>query len=252
MPNIPFPHVPSYPGVPALVRPVSAAIASSPVLAIGIGTLENILGSALQQSPRWGIFDSSGNQLGINTSASISRTKAITSALAGQMTGADDPVLSTVGFDFMKEMRLSDFPVEGGHYANYNKVEMPANPVVTLALAATEGYRTNFLNAIDAACKSTGLYSVVTPEVTYFNYSVERYTYQRRAYKGATLLIVDISLKEIRQVEAIYKTVPTPIVNPQNSAATPQVNNGMTQPTAPDTSTLKSLTNKIPALAGAS
>jgi hypothetical protein len=183
-----------------------------------------------------GIFDADGNQLGLHTGSSI------TSALTGQVTGTSAPTLSTLGFDFMKETRISDFPVEAGAFANYNKVETPANPVVTLALSGTEDDRTRFLTAIDAACVSTDLYTVVTPEITYANYSVERYTYSRRAYKGATLLIVELSLKEIRQATATYAKVP--IVNPQNPAATPQVSNGMTQATAPDTSTLKSLVNK--------
>jgi hypothetical protein len=246
MPNIPFPNVPAFPGVPVLTRPVSVAIARSPALAIGIGTVENLLIQALQQTPQWGIFDAAGNQLGVNSNNSNS----ILSALASQVTGASSPVLSTVGVDFVKEMRVSDFPVETGSFASYNKVETPDNPVVTLALAGSEDDRTYFLNAIDAACKSTNLYDVVTPTVTYVNYTIERYTYSRRASKGATLLIVEVSLKKIRQVTATFARVTAPIVSPQNTAATPQVNNGMTQPSAPDTSTLKSIVNKIPALAG--
>jgi hypothetical protein len=179
MPTILFPNVPAYPGVPALTRPVSAAVASSPALAIGIGTVENILIDALQQAPQWGIFDSDGNQLGISSS-----TASIISAIASQVTGANSAVVSTFSFDFVKETRISDFPVEGGHYASYNKVETPANPVVTLILEGTEDDRTHFLTAIDAACVSTDLYSVVTPEITYANYAVERYTYSRRASRG--------------------------------------------------------------------
>jgi hypothetical protein len=83
------------------------------VIAIGLGTLQTILGSALQQAPRWEIFDSGGNQLGIN----------------------------------------------------------------------------------------------------YVNYSIERYRYARRASAGATLLIVEVSLKEIRQVTASYAKRPTQIVS---------------------------------------
>jgi hypothetical protein len=226
------------------VRPVSAAIASVPVLAIGIGTLANILGSALQQTPQWGIFDSDGNQLGINA------TSSLTSALTSQITGATTPTLSTLSFEFTRETRISEFPVEEGGFANYNKVQTPGNPVVTLALSGSESDRTKFLTAMNAACISTDLFTVVTPEIVYANYSVERYRYARRASAGATLLIVEVSLKEIRQVTATFAKVPSPIVNPQNTAATPQVNSGMTQPVAPDTSTLQSIVSKIPSLAG--
>ena len=42
MPYIPYPNVPEYPAVPPLVRPVSSAIASLPVLAIGIVSLKEM------------------------------------------------------------------------------------------------------------------------------------------------------------------------------------------------------------------
>lgn len=241
MPTIQFPNVPAFPGVPALTRPISAAIASQPILAIGIGTVENLLIQALQQTPQWGIFDAQGNQLGIDADSS----NAILSAVASQVTGATSPVLSTFSLDFLKETRVSDFPVEGGSFANYNKVRLPANPRVVLILDGSEDDRTNFLNAIDAACDSTNGYNVVTPTVTYTNYTIERYSYARRAARGATLLMVEVSLKEIRSVSAAFTTATGPIMNPQNSAATPQTNNGTTQAATPDTSMLRSVTNKL-------
>lgn len=242
MPLIQFPSVPAYPGVPLLVRPAQIAIAQSPVLAIGIGTVENILVGALQQAPQWGIFDSDGNQLGVNGTAS----NAIISALASQVTGQTAAVVSTFSFDYTKETRISSFPVEGGGFANYNKVEVPGTPVVTLILDGDEDDRTRFLEAIDAACISTDLYSVVTPEITYANYSVARYSYQRRANRGATLLMVEIALEEIRTVSATFSaSATTSITNPQDPASTPQTNNGITQPSTPDTSTLKSLAGKL-------
>jgi hypothetical protein len=241
MPSIPFPNVPAFPGVPALTRPISAGIARNVPLSIAIGTVENLLIQALQLTPRWGIFDAAGNQLGVDASG----INPFLSVLVSQIGGDNSPVVSTLGVDYVKEMRVSDFPVEGGSFASYNKVELPANPLVTLTLAGSESDRTNFLNAIDAACKSTVGYNVVTPEVQYINYTLERYTYQRRASRGATLLIVDISLKEIRSVSAAFTTAAVPILNPQNPAATPQTNNGVTQPAASDTSTLRSLANKL-------
>lgn len=79
--------------------------------------------------------------------------------------------------------------------------------------------------------------------MSYINYSIERYTYARRSSKGATLLMVEVSLKEIRQVQASFTTAP--ITNPQNPASTSQVNSGMTQPSTPDTSTLQSIATKL-------
>lgn len=238
MPNIPFPNVPEYPGVPPLLRAANAAIASSPALAIGIGVLETILGNALQQPVAWGIFDQDGNQLGLSASGN-----SIVQAITSQLTGLSAPVLSTVSFDFTGESKVSDYQVEQGGFASYNKVTLPGSPVVTLALAGTVDDRTSFLTALEAARVSTDLFSVVTPEITYVNYTVARYTMSRRADKGATLLMVDVSLEEIRQVSAAFtQQTSAPITNPQDPGATSQVNNGLTQ-TAPPNSTLLNIMN---------
>lgn len=241
MPLIPYPDVPIYPGVPALVRAANIP----PAILVSLGLIQSVLATAVQTPTQWGIFDSQGNQLGVQ-SQSDGLFQSILAALQGQ-TG---PILSTNAFEFSKETRISDFPVEQGSFASYNKVELPANPTVTLALSGSQADRTQFLNAIAAACVSTELYSVVTPEITYYNYSIERYNYVRRADRGATLLLVEISLKEIRQVSAAYSTIQTPINLPQNPAATPQTNSGLVQPQAPDTSVLKQITNLWPSVGG--
>lgn len=241
---IPFPNVPYYPGVPQLVRPVQEVIADNPILAIGLGTAETLLASALQQSPRWGIFDANKNQVGLPIGSNSSSVQSLIDTLASQLTGQTAPVLSTIGIDYVKEMIVSDFPVELGGFASYNKVEKPAEPLITLALAGSQSDRTNFLSIIDAACKSVNLYSVVTPEIQYFNYTFLRYRYCRRSGRGVTLLVVEIAMREVRQVSAAY-TTSSPIVNPANAASTPQTNNGMLQTTAPDVSTLKAASNSF-------
>lgn len=249
MPNIPFPDVPSYPGVPALVRSANVP----PQIQLALGELSTILASAMQSPFQWGIFDSQGNQLGMVGGGSNSLFQAIinsaaTSALnfLGLAGGSGSrTVLSTNAFEFTKETRISDFLVERGSFASYNKVLLPANPTVTLVLGGSGSDRTSFLNQINAACESLELYSVVTPEVTYFNYSIERYSLIRRAERGATLLAVELVLKEIRQVSAAFSTVETPINQPQNPAATPQSNSGLVQPQAPPQSVLKSIANAL-------
>lgn len=239
---IPFPDIPAYPGVPALTRSLSVTIAENPILSIAIGSVENLLISALQQASQWGIFDQFGNRLGVDSN-DTSTGHGIISTLISQLTGNGPPVLSTFGVEFSRESRVSNFPVEQGSFANYNKVQLPANPVVTLILDGSENDRTHFLAAIDTACNSTALYSVVTPEVVYANYTIERYSYSRRASRGATLLMVEIYLEEVRQVSSSFAAVQ--IVAPQNASATPQENNGIVQPAAPAQSTLLQLNNSV-------
>lgn len=236
---IPFPDVPKLSGVPALPRSPNFP----PSLRAGLGLLQGILWRISQAQVRWGIFDSNGKALGDPSKFAGFAGSASDAAGLGS-------TLSTGAVDYSKETRVSDFPLERGSFASYNKVEMAASPMVTLCFAGSETDRRAFLEAIDAACKSTDLYSVVTPEVTYINHSVERYNYQRRSTRGATLLIVEITLKEIRQVSALYTTSNKGQVDkPKEAGATPQADNGKVQAQTPAPSTLKSIANKLPGLA---
>lgn len=220
---IPFPNVPNSPGVPLIPRSPNFP----PLAGIGLGVLEGIIWRSFQINSRWGIFDSQGRALG-NPQNLILETIGIGS------------MLSTKSVEFVKETRVSDFPLEKGGFASYNKVEMPAEPTVTLCVSGSESARQAFLSDIDKACKSVDLYSVVTPEITYSNYSIERYNYQRRSERGCTLLQVEISLKEVREVSAQFAKAA-----PKQPAASPQVDNGKVQAQQPNVSTLKSITDKI-------
>lgn len=239
MPLIPFPNIPALPGVPSLPRlPGAAAIVSA-----GLGVIQGLLWRTFQTQTRWGVFDSAGNPLGDPAKF----TGLIGDALDAVGLGS---TMSTRSVDYSKETRVSDFPIERGSFASYNKVETPASPVVTLCLTGSENNRRTFLDAIDAACKSTDLYSVATPEVTYIEYSIERYNYRRSSAKGATLLMVELTLKEIRQVSSEYtQASDSQVDQPQDVGATPEADGGKVQPQIPGKSTLKAISDKFPSLA---
>lgn len=239
MPLIPFPSVPSLPGVPAIPRSPSF-----PQLArVGLGLAQSLLLRGFQSQTQWGIFDSAGKALG-----DPSKFSGLTGDILA--TAGIGPTLSTNSFDFSKETKVSDFPVEKGSFASYNKVEQPATPIVTFCMSGSENDRRTFLETIDKAAKSTDLYSVVTPEVTYIDYSIERYNYSRRSARGANLLIMEIGLKEIRQVSSQYtQSAKGQVDAPKDAGATPVADNGKVQAKTPDTSTLKAIANKLPALA---
>ena len=226
MPLIPYPIVPILPGVPSIPRIVGQAI--PPVVAASLGIVSAMLGAAFQAPSQWGIYDQNGNPL-IDTS--------------GLTLFSSPTILSTLSVEYTKETRISDFPVEEGGFASYNKVEMPANPTVTLSLSGSESDRAAFLSAIDGACKSTALVSIATPEITYINYTFERYDYRRMSSRGCTLLTVEIHLKEIRQVLVQYSS--TPINSPQNAGANPATDSGQVQPQTPSGSTQQSTLSKL-------
>jgi hypothetical protein len=165
---------------------------------------------------QWGIYNAAGQSI---------------SGFGLSLIGATQ---STYSFNFRRQTRVSDFPVQSGGFASYNKVLLPANPIVTLALTGNESDRTQFLNSIEAATQSTELFSVVTPEVQYINYTLEEYNYSRTAQQGTTLLLVEISLKEIRQVSLQTSTVQTEnqnssITNSNDPTASPSASSGQVQ-----------------------
>lgn len=204
---------------------------------ISLGALQSILWRVIQVRYSWGVFDSNMRPL--------ADPALFTGLLDGVLEGLGiGSTWSTDSVDYSKETAVSDFPVERGGFAAYNKVEAPATPTVKLCLQGSESARKGFLDAIDAACKSTNLYSVVTPEVTYKDFSIERYDYQRRASRGATLLIVSLTLKEIRQVSAQF-TKSQQIKDPKNAGASPESDTGKVQPKAPDQSTLRKAVSKF-------
>ena len=188
----------------------------------GLSVLESSLWQYLTGlfAGQWGIYDGGGSPL------VGSDTPGFTGILLSAL-GFKQPVVSTMEFDYRKEMRSSDFPVERGQFASYNKVELPGRPMVTMAISGSESDRSQFLSAIDFATKSTELYSVVTPTVTYYNHSLDRYAYRRSSDGGATLLTVEIYLTEIRQVSSQYSQINAP----RKPAATPPQNSGNVQAT---------------------
>ena len=241
MPTIPFPDIPALPGVPSIPRPAGVTLPTGGSLVTSLlGAAQGAVWRVLQTNTRWGIVDAKGKHL-----ADPNIFQGLTATALGAV--GLGPTLSTNSMEYSKETRVSDFPVEGGSFASYNKVELPGSPVVTLVLGGMESDRAAFLTAIDGACKSTALYSVVTPEKTYKNHSIERYNYQRRSDRGVTLLLVELALREVRQVSATYtKAVP----EPKQPEAKPAVDAGKIQAKTPEVSTLKSLAAKVPSLAG--
>lgn len=245
MPLIPYPDIPAYPGVPPLVRAANIP----PQIQLGLGEIQTLLAAASQSPNQWGIFDLQGNQLGAVGGNSNSLFQAIVNSAKtsllnalGQAGGSGSAtVLSTNSVETSRETRVSDFPVEAGQFATYNKVQLPGETSVVLVLGGSQADRSAFLNQIDVAIQTLTQYFVVTPEAVYGPATVERYNMIRRADRGATLLAVEVVLKEIRQVSASFSTVQTPINQPQNPAATPQSNSGLVQPQAPPQSVLKSI-----------
>lgn len=135
--------------------------------------------AGLSTVPSWGIFD----QAGIPVIATSPAAAAV----------AD----SVVAFDFRREYRISDFPVEAGGFSTYDKIRWPFDARLIFTKGGSLQERQAFLAAIDALIASLALYTVVTPEVYYASATITHYDYTRRAESGATLIVVTVWMREV-------------------------------------------------------
>lgn len=178
---IPLPDVPKVPGVPDLPR----GIYVPPVGEIVGDLLDNAVGTLLGNNA-WGIFDENGND-----------------AL-----DAD----SIVEIEYRNDSQVSNYIQEQGAFASYNKVDNPYEFSVSVAIAENLFNRSRFIRKIEDIRQSTNVYSVVTPEKTYLNATLQGITY-RRDNTRVSLIIVEMAFVEIRNtgiVETAFSTTQEP------------------------------------------
>lgn len=182
IPFPPFPDVPIAPGVPPVPRGILPAAQSLVVLAA-----DAVQVARLFIGPQWGIF------------------------LDGAPAIVGDSVIAV---DFRNEWRISDYPVERGSFASYDKVKVPFDIRVTFAVSGQGSLlsqfipggpgwlnlqnRTATLATIAELAASLSLFDVVTPEVRHSSCAIAHYDYRRESRNGATLIHVDVWLVEIR------------------------------------------------------
>jgi hypothetical protein len=211
-----YPNVPSFPGVPPLQRapgfpPFSTAVV--PLVSDAIQIIHALT------DVQWGLYSQDG--------------------LGPDITGD-----SVVAVDYRNEKRISNFPLEEGGFASYNKVAEPKDIRVTFTFGGFTNFgilgslnvlgsgggdsaRQSFLYDCEQAASSLGLYNVVTREITYGNMNVTHVDYRRTAKNGATLLTVDVWCEEVRIIAtATYSDAKNPdSADPVNGGnVTPQSN----------------------------
>lgn len=193
-----FPDVPNVLGVPALRRQLTTRQTTTLIIS---RILQRIILRRFSRPNIWGIFNEQGVVI------------------------AADSVFS---LDFRAESKVSEVPLQRGAFAAYNKVQMPQQTIVRLIKRGNDDVRSAFLREIDKAQKSTDLYHVVTPERTYLDANIESYDYRRTAEAGVSMIIVDVKLKEIRQVSPSFATIKLPDAK-SPTAPTPRAS-GFVQP----------------------
>lgn len=158
---------PNIPGVPNLLVPLDL----SPVSLMIGDTVTNWGGSRL--TPQWGLYNA----------------------------GAPVIVADTViAFGFRREWNISNYPIERGGFESFNRVDLPFAGRLQFA-AGTMAARQALLSSLAAASADGNLtkYDVVTPEVIYPSINIQSYDYDRKAASGVGLLMIEVTLVEIRE-----------------------------------------------------
>ena len=202
-----YPIVPDAPGVPPVLRNAANTILAVELLVADAAILVNLF-----RQSAWGIFDSKGVAI---------------------VTGA------IVALDYHHEYRVSNYRQENGAFRSYNKVEMPFEGRVSIAVdgSTTLGNlltgpssnmfnRAQALSAIEAALSTTDLYSLRTPEATYDSVNLNNFGYSRRSRGPTSMIVLDVGITQIR-------IAPTPQfsqVNVKSPDAADPENGGVVQP----------------------
>ena len=197
--SVTFPNVPIAPGVPAVARGILNAIAATSAPQIPL--LPNNVAVQAALSAKWGLYTQAGN-------------------LAADW----DNVISIEG---QIESRISDYPVEKGGFATYNKVRVPNEVRLILSRGGTVGERIRFLGAIQSAATGIELFNVLMPEGIFINVNVISYRVVRQSDHGMGLLVLELSLRSVRETAKLAFT------NTKDVASAGKANSGPVQTSAP-------------------
>ena len=165
-----FPNVPNVPGVPALLR--TATIPTAGAL------LNKVIGKVSEElfgKESWGLYLVNGFKL------------------------LDPSVFLSISFK--DNCKVSSFPQEVGNFSSYNKVETPYDCRIKIAISEDKAARHKILDMLFDLKKSCATYSIITPEYTYLNATLQNYDYQRSAANGCRMIIADLWLLEVRAPE---------------------------------------------------
>ena len=139
---------------------------------------------------------------------------------------------SVIKVDYRHDMKISDFPVEKGNFASYNKVQVPYDMRISFAVGSGNGMakRSDLLVKLEQAVKSLDFYSVLTPEAVYTKANLVHMEYSRESKRGVNLLVVEVWVQEVRPTEGDTFTKDG-IQNPKSAAAANPNNSGSVQAT---------------------
>lgn len=100
------------------------------------------------------------------------------------------------------ENALSDYPVENGTFAIYNKVKRPTGVNVSLTKTGSDVARFAWLAAIQQqeAENPTQLYTLISPQGVFVDYTIGGLSYETRPDRGSNILYLSMNFVEVPQI----------------------------------------------------
>lgn len=219
IPKPQFPNVPNLPGVPQIVR--SPQFPAAPPVLVSAAIAVGRLFQALLSTPQWGIF----RHVKPTPASSPDELDEVVIVAKRRPAIVPDNFMS---FDYRNEFSVSDYPVQDGNFASYNKVANPFENFVRMTKGGTKQERKAFLDAIDSICASLDTFDILTPERTFLNVNPFRFTLTREGNQGAYYFAeADLYFREIREVTATYTTTSIATQNAKLPSALPVTNVGV-------------------------
>jgi hypothetical protein len=106
---------------------------------------------------------------------------------------------TVVDLGYVKGYTISDYPIEDGGFASYDKVELPYEGRVRFVSGGSPSVRQALLGSVEGIIGDLNLYDVVTPDEVYVNANLVRMEYRRSNQEGGgSLLAMDVSVQEVR------------------------------------------------------
>ncbi|MGL5220143.1 MAG: hypothetical protein ACRC8G_11880, partial [Plesiomonas shigelloides] len=113
-------------------------------------------------------------------------------------------VTSVIGVNLRREAALSDYRLESGSFATFNKVQRPMDIPIRITKEGNELERWDLLIWLEAEVGNASVFDIVTPEYRYPSMTLTGYGIQREASSGAGLIVADCIFQEVRETVPTY------------------------------------------------
>jgi hypothetical protein len=133
---------------------------------------------------------------------------------------------NVAAFSYKRGATIADYPIEGGAFVSYDKVQMPFDARFTFTAGGSQIKRQAFLAGLEALVGDTNTYNVVTPDAVYVGVNIVNVDYQRSAQNGVGLITANVWALQVR-------TAPLALLSSViDAGSASQVNGGTSQAVA--------------------